>query len=272
MRGWLRSSLACLLMAGCNPTVVTDAPVPAPPPDDPQPIIDARGAPSEPVPAPAPTALVDTAATGAAPQTVELDINQHYEEQTDAKTWAKRFEKEGREVHDHRDEIIAVLALQPGMAVADVGAGTGLFTLAMADIVGPKGKVYAVDVQAYFLDHIGQKATKKGLDNVALVRASQESVGLAQGSIDLALMSDVYHHIEHPASYLASLHGALRPGGRLVIIDYRRIEGESSAWLLDHIRASPEQFRAEIVSAGFVLRDNHEGILEENFFFEFERM
>ncbi len=274
MLGRLASAIACLLVMGCTPTI-TDAPEPAPPPDDPQPIIDASGAPaSVTAPAEQTRALADQDAgskPGAAPDTVELDINDDYDAQTDARVWAKRFEREGREVHDHRDEIIQLLKLTPGMAVADVGAGSGLFTLALAEVVGDKGKVYAVDVQAYFLDHIGQKAKKKGLSNVELVRATHDAVGLPAGSIELALMSDVYHHIEHPADYLASLHAALRPGGRLVVIDYARIEGVSDAWLLDHIRAGPQEFRAEIESAGFVLLHSHEGVLSQNFFFEFER-
>jgi predicted methyltransferase len=206
-----------------------------------------------------------------APERVETKINDDYVEQTNPKRWEVRFEREGREVFDHRDAILGELGLREGMAVADVGAGTGLFTLAMAERVGPEGKVYAVDVQAYFLDHIGQKARKQKLENVALVRARQDSAGLPKASVDLVLMCDSYHHVEQPAAYLASLKAALRPGGRLVIVDYIAIEGQSEAWMLEHVRATPEAFRAEIESAGFRFVKAHEGVLKENFFFEFER-
>lgn len=206
-----------------------------------------------------------------APERVETDVNDDYVEQTNPKRWAARFEREGREVFDRRDAILAALELREGMAVADVGAGTGLFSLALAERVGPKGQVYAVDVQAYFLDHIGQKARKAKLDNVTLVRADQASARLSEGSVDLVLMCDSYHHVEQPAAYLASLHAALRPGGRLVIVDYIAIEGKSEAWMLDHVRATPTEFRAEIEGAGFRFVRAHEGVLEENFFFEFER-
>jgi predicted methyltransferase len=213
-----------------------------------------------------------TEAAGAeAPERVETDVNDDYVKQTNPKRWAAQFEREGREVSDRQAEILAALDLRAGMAVADVGAGTGLFTLALAERVGPKGQVYAVDVQAYFLDHIGQKALEAKLDNVTLVRADQASAKLPEGSVDLVLLCDSYHHVEQPAAYLASLKAALRPGGRLVIVDYIAIEGKSEAWMLDHVRATPTEFRAEIESAGFRFLRAHEGVLEENFFFEFER-
>lgn len=206
-----------------------------------------------------------------APERVDIDINDDYAKQTNPERWAGRFEREGREVFDQRDAILAQLGLRGGMAVADVGAGTGLFTLAMAETVGQQGKVYAVDVQSYFLDHIGQKARKAKLDNVVLVRAEQGSARLPDGSVDLVLMCDSYHHVEQPAAYLASLKAALRPGGRLVIVDYIAIEGQSEAWMLEHVRATPAEFRAEIESAGFRFVRAHEGVLVENFFYEFER-
>ena len=270
MRGRSRVVLLCLWGLGCAPTAANPTE-----PSDP-PIVDAAAEPMAEDGAEAPVvgadeASADAPAEGAAPKRVELDINTRYEEQTDAKQWATRFEREGREVHDRRDAIIAELGLREGMAVADVGAGTGLFTLAMAEAVGPEGTVHAVDVQAYFLDHVGQKAREAGLSNVELVRAKQDSVGLPAASIDLALMVDAYHHVEEPAAYLASLHAALRPEGRLVVIDYRAEEGVSDEWMLEHVRASPDEFLSEFESAGFRLISRHEGVLEENFFFELRR-
>jgi len=111
----------------------------------------------------------------------------------------------------------------------------------------------------------------KKTDNGAVHRIlSGNRLHLQHGPIDLIIMVDAYHHVEQPAAYLASLHAALRPEGRLVIIDYDR-EKATRAWLKDHIRADAAEFRAEIESAGFRLADRHEGILKENFFFEFER-
>lgn len=257
---------------GCAPT----APSPGEPVEPP--LVDAAGEPGVQAaegeggePTPTEPASEGEPAEGSAPEQVETDINQRYAEQTDPKQWAARFEREGREVHDKRDAVIAELGLRPGMAVADVGAGTGLFTLALAEAVGPEGTVYAVDVQPYMLDHIGQKARKAGLENVELTRAKQDAVGLPAASIDLAIMIDAYHHVEKPAPYLASLHAALRPEGRLVVIDYEAIEGKSDEWMLSHVRASPDEFLAEFESAGFRLESRHEGVLEENFFFELKK-
>ena len=201
---------------------------------------------------------------------LQREINAHYREQTDPKKWQRSFEREGREVFDRRDEVIATLAITPGSEIADVGAGSGLFTMELARAAGPDGTVYAVDVQDYFLEHIEQRASKQSLKNVKPVRATQRSAQLPPDSVDLVVMVDAYHHVEHPRPYLQSLHRALREDGRLVVIDYVRIEGQSEAWLLDHIRADPETFRREIEAAGFELVKRHD-LLEENFFFEFRR-
>jgi predicted methyltransferase len=255
------------VLVGCTPS--TDAPAPSSPATDANGVhSDAAGAPAE---AEARGSDEPAPAAVGAPVQVDGAVNDDYAKQTNPKRWAAQFEREGREAFDHRDEIIAALDLHEGMAVADVGAGTGLFTLALAQAVGPKGHVYAVDVQPYFLDHIGQKAKKAELHNVALVRARQDAVGLTEAAVDLVLMCDAYHHVEQPAAYLASLVAALRPGGRLVVIDYIAIEGQTKAWLLEHVRATPTVFRAEIESAGFRFVRAHEGLLKENFFFEFER-
>ncbi|MCA9663561.1 MAG: class I SAM-dependent methyltransferase, partial [Myxococcales bacterium] len=148
---------------------------------------------------------------------------------------------------------------------ADVGAGTGLFTLDFARAVGPTGAVYAVDLMPTFLEHIAAKAAKAGLKNVTTVAATASSCNLPAGSVDLAYMSDAYHHIENPPAYLASLRRALAPAGELVIIDFKRIPGESSAWLLDHVRAGKEEVIGELEDAGFeVVADLP--ILEENYF------
>ncbi|MEM7157634.1 MAG: methyltransferase [Myxococcota bacterium] len=242
--------------------------MPADPPAADEPIVDAAGAPVAEEPSESESES-EPKHEGIAPEHVELDINEPYQENQDAKKWSRRFENMSREVTARQPEILAALAVKPGQVVADVGAGTGLYTLPLAKAVGPEGTVYAVDVQSYFLDHIAKKAKDAGHEHVKLVRAKQDSSGLPEAAVDLVLMVDAYHHIEHPAAYLASLHASLRPGGRLVIVDYRRGSGDS--WRHEHIRASPEEFRAEIESAGFELRSTHEGVVQENFMFEFDR-
>jgi ubiquinone/menaquinone biosynthesis C-methylase UbiE len=188
------------------------------------------------------------------------------------KEYVKKFETEDRENFAHRHEIIAAMELEPGMAVADVGAGTGLFTRLFAEKVGPDGKVYAVDIARPFLDHIAADAKKRGQKQVVTVLGSQDSTNLPAESVDLVFLSDVYHHLEKPEKTLASIRRALKPGGRLVVIEFDKVEGRSSAFVLKHVRASQAVFRKEIEDAGFkVVPTPNPPKLKENFFLRFEK-
>jgi predicted methyltransferase len=207
------------------------------------------------------------AASSAAPPepSVRPGINTEYlKTNVNVSQWVERFEKEGREIFDQRHRILQAAKVRRGARVADIGAGTGLFTPLLAQAVGPKGRVYAVDIVQDFLTHIGQRAAAAGLKNVSTVLCTERSVELPPRSIDVAFMCDVYHHFEYPNHSLASLHRALRPGGELVMIEFKRIPGQSSDWTLNHIRAGQEVFAAEIEAAGFkqvealdFLKDNY---------------
>lgn len=246
-------------LVGCN-AGDPSAPPPSTPPA-------AEASPVEPVATPSEDATPEEVET-AAP--IPAKINESYVKQADAKTWAKRFEREGREPFDHRDDILAAIAVQPGNAVADVGIGSGLFTLEFAKAVGDGGKVFAVDVQDYFLDHVRGRVEEAKLSNVTFVKAGQRSAKLEADSVDVAFMCDVFHHVEYPKAYLASLFAAVKPGGRLVIIDFNAEPDVAEDWIIEHVRATPSQFRAEIEAAGFEFRVAHE-ILKQNFFYEFAR-
>lgn len=252
MRSIAIAVLLYCFVTSCKPTTT-----PTPPEAGPaQPVATVAGP-------PAPAAKLALPAE----QRAILDtINDSYEEETDVETWRTRFEKVGREVHDRRGEIIAELRIEPGSVIADVGAGTGLYTLPFAEAVGAEGRVYAVDIQPYFLDHIQRGATEAGYRHVETVQATVESAELPAAAIDLVFMCDAYHHIEDPQAYLRTLKAALKPDGRLVIIDYQR--GEAGTWRHDHIRAAPAVFRAEIEAAGFQL-EREVSLLKENFFFVF---
>jgi predicted methyltransferase len=203
-------------------------------------------------------------------KSVRPGINDPFKD-PDLPKFLKTFEGESREVFTHRKQIVAACKLKPGMAVADVGAGTGLFTRLFAAAVGPKGKVYAVDIAPKFLDHIRKTCDKAGLKNVQTVRCTQTSAELPEGSVDVIFVCDTYHHFEFPQRTLASLHKALRPGGRIVLVDFQRIPGKSSAWILGHVRAGKEVFVKEIVSAGFRVV-GEETFLKENYLVRFEKV
>lgn len=205
-----------------------------------------------------------------AEQSVAPDINRHYEN-ADYQQWVGTFERAGREVYDKRAEIVAAVQVKPGMAVADVGAGTGLFTRLFAREVGPKGRVYAVDIAPEFVTNTVRTAREQQLANVEGVVNTPTDARLAPQSVDVAFLCDTYHHFEYPQSMLASLHRALRPEGRLVVIDYEKIAGQSSGWVTGHMRVDKAAVIGEIEAAGFKFV-GEERMLKNNYFLRFVRI
>jgi len=211
------------------------------------------------------TAPVVHESVGLQEQSVRPGVNAEYLKPSLVVTqWLERLEREGREIFDHRQKILAAAKIKRGAVVADIGAGTGLFTPLLAEAVGPKGKVFAVDIVKSFLEHIEKRAAAAGVENVRTVLCTERSVELPPNSIDLAFICDVYHHFEYPQSSLASLHRALRRNGEIVMVEFRRIPGQSSDWILNHVRAGQEVFTAEVEAAGFrkveeidLLKDNY---------------
>ena len=190
-------------------------------------------------------------------------------------TFLPRFEGESREVFAQREAIVAALPIELGDTVADIGSGTGAFLGPLAQAIGPAfggGKLYAVDIAPTFVEHLAQRATDEGLDIVEARLCSERSVDLPKHSIDVAFICDVYHHFEFPRSTLKSLHQALRPGGQVVIVDFERIPGASSEWILGHVRASKEEVIAEMESFNFKFVEELEiPGLEDNYVARFRR-
>jgi ubiquinone/menaquinone biosynthesis C-methylase UbiE len=200
------------------------------------------------------------------------EINKPFQN-PDVSEYLKRFESDSREVYAQREAIVKALALRPDMAVADIGAGTGLFTRLIADRVGPKGRVYAVDISPAFLKYIADEAKRRKQPQIQTVLGTQEVTNLPAGAVDVAFLCDTYHHLEHPETLLASIHRALRPGGRLVMVEFDRSRPVSSDFVKKHVRADKKQFLSEIAAAGFTpipVRDAPQ--MKENFFAEFRRV
>jgi ubiquinone/menaquinone biosynthesis C-methylase UbiE len=131
------------------------------------------------------------------------------------------LEREEREREERTDLLMAALALRPGMVVADIGAGTGYLSRRMASAVAPTGKVLAVDVQPEMIKLLQALAKEKGLNNVVPLLGAEDDVRLAPQTVDLAIMVDVYHELAFPREVLSSIVLALKPGGRVVFIEYR---------------------------------------------------
>ena len=131
------------------------------------------------------------------------------------------LERDAREEEERLTLLVKSLKLQPGDVVADIGAGSGVISALMAEQVLPTGYIVAVDVQDEMLLRLQDNAKKKGITNIVPIKGSQKSASLAPRSIDLAIMVDVYHEFEFPYEMMLEISKAMKPGGRIVLVEYR---------------------------------------------------
>ena len=131
------------------------------------------------------------------------------------------LEREEREREERTDRLVTALQLKPGMVVADIGAGTGYLARRIAPAVMPGGKVLAVDVQPEMMALLQSTVRQSGLTQIRPLLGAEDDVKLPPSSVDLAIMVDVYHELAFPYEVLASIVSALKPGGRLVFVEYR---------------------------------------------------
>ena len=137
--------------------------------------------------------------------------------------WLERPE---RETEERTDLLLPALKLKPGDVVADIGCGTGYFSWRMAKLVGDKGLVYGVDIQPEMLDLLAKQMEKRSVKNVKGVLGTITDPKLPANSVDLVIMVDVYHEFDHPHEMMANIVTALKPGGRVVFIEYRAEDPE----------------------------------------------
>jgi ubiquinone/menaquinone biosynthesis C-methylase UbiE len=201
-------------------------------------------------------ALVIALVTGAAAQQAQRDPRQY--QQT--------LENPERIAALQVDRVVSALSLTPGMRVADLGAGTGVFTLPLARAVGSTGKVYAIDVDAGLLGIVSEKARAAGLTTIETIVAGDTNPRLPE-PVDLLFVCDTMHHLPNQAEYVKQFGTLLRPGGRVVIIDFT--EGH---WPAGHesFTITPVQVDAWMQAAGFRRSATHT-FLASNFFHVYER-
>ena len=170
----------------------------------------------------------------------------------DAEKWAHVFDDPERDAWQKPHEVIQALALEPGAAVADIGAGTGYFSARLANML-KTGRVYAVDIEPGMVKYLAERAKREGLANLVPVSGASGSPNLP-AKVDLALFVDVYHHVDARERYFRDLRKALNPGGRVAVIDFRldSPEGPPKA-----ARIAPERVKAEMKKAGYVLEAEH---------------
>ena len=175
------------------------------------------------------------------------------------------LERDGRDEEQRPEEILRTMGLQDGDVVADIGCGTGYFSRRMARAVAPRGRVYAVDIQPEMLELLRKRVEDEGLTNVVPLHGENDDPKLPPGSIDWILLVDVYHELQQPKAMLAKMRGALRPDGKIALVEYR-LEGPSALHILEDHRMSPKQVLSEWQPAGYSLVGLHEFLPTQHLF------
>jgi len=179
------------------------------------------------------------------------------------------LEREQREEWQKPSQVLEALAVREGERVADIGAGSGYFTLPLARAVGPTGRVYACDIEQAYLEHIARRATLEGLEQVTCQLADADDPHLPAAGVDTIFMVDTYHYLQDRAQYIRTLRECLAPGGRIVIIDYIPRERDPGAFVpaLEH-QLSRETVDADMAAAGLKPAAVHD-FLPEQYFVEY---
>jgi ubiquinone/menaquinone biosynthesis C-methylase UbiE len=178
----------------------------------------------------------------------------------------KMFESAERDAWQKPDEVVKHLQLRPGDVVADIGAGTGYFTRRFAAAVGPSGKAMGLDIESTMVTYMNDDAQKRGLTNLSARQVPPNDPQLAPQSVDVIFICDTYHHMQDRVAYARRLAQALKPGGRIVIVDFQKRPlplGPPLEWKL-----APETVTEEFRQAGFQLTRSVE-FLSYQYFLEF---
>ena len=161
---------------------------------------------------------------------------------------ANWLERPEREKEEHTSKLLPPLKIKPGDVVADIGAGSGYYTMKLAELVGPKGKVYAVDIQPEMLAIIKNRMKAAKVANIETIQNTETELKLPANSTDLFLLVDVYHEFSHPHEMTVEMVKALKPGGRLVFVEFR-LEDEKVPILTVH-KMAEKQVQKEMAGHG----------------------
>lgn len=202
--------------------------------------------------------LVSSLLVSAALGQVAQQANEHYKTPEGRAGVAGLLTAKDRDSKQQPKKIIEILQIKPGMTVADVGTGVGYMLPYLSEAVGPAGKVIAEDIFPDFLDRARKTAAEHKLTNVSFVRGTEKDASIGSG-IDMILVVDVYHHFDYPAEMLAGFRAALKPGGRLAVVEYHKSPEAMDGRAMQHIRLGADDAIREIESNGFrlVTRGEH---------------
>ena len=169
----------------------------------------------------------------------------------ETKEWIQNLDRPERIAGLKIDEVLAVLKLKPGDNVADIGSGTGAFSLPFAKAVAPSGKVYAVDIDPGLLDYIAQKAKKENVANIQTVKGEFSDPKLPNHDVDLAFFHDVLHHIQNRQAYLKALGTYIKPTGRIALIEMNRDDPKTPHRNSPEMLLSKDEVKNWMAAAGF---------------------
>jgi predicted methyltransferase len=178
-----------------------------------------------------------------------------HERHGDPAAFIASLEDPARDAYQEPEEVMKALALRPGEVVADIGSGSGYFTVRFARAVGDAGRVYAVDISPDMIRHLNRRLRDEGIRNVVPVLAEPDDPLLPDASVDRFVVVDTWHHVENRPAYLAHLKRMLKPGGQIVHIDFRKRELPVGPPL--GMKISREELIRQMGDAGFRLSCEH---------------
>jgi predicted methyltransferase len=164
-----------------------------------------------------------------------------------AEAWAQQFDDPSRDGWQRPADVVAAMRIEPGMVVADIGAATGYFEPWLSRAVGAAGTVLALDVEPDMVRYLGERARRENLANVRPVLVARDDPRLPVGGVDRILVVNTWHHIASREAYSTRLRDALKPGGRVFVVDFTRDAGRGPP---AHHRLSPEQVARELAAGG----------------------
>ncbi len=208
------------------------------------------------------TLLASASASAQVAQPAAKTANQNYQSQAGREALSKSLTAPDRDATERPKELVAEMGVKPGMTVADIGTGPGYMLPHLSAAVGSRGKVLAEDIFDDFLDKARANAAKAGLTNVEFIKGTEHNPTLPAASVDIILALDSYHHYDFPQDMLAGFRQALKPGGRLVIVEYYKRPGAMGGGngALTHIRLDDSGVIKEVGAAGFALVEEREHI------------
>ncbi len=173
-------------------------------------------------------------------------------------TGAPWLVRESRQREEDCEQLLDALAVQPGQVICDMGCGNGFYTIPLAKLVGPEGRILAVDIQPEMLSMLNERTKAENLENVEPILGSVADPKLPEKTLDMVLCVDVYHEFSHPEQMLAAMRKGLKPDGRLVLVEFR--EEDPDVPIKPEHKMSKRQIKRELVPNGFKVVEEYDDL------------